>query len=446
MKLKNLLFATMFACAFASCSSDDDPIDNGGGNNGDVDATFSLKFETPVITKSGDTDGKDNAISTLNVYVFNGTGDDAVLEKIGKSTSSNEARDIPVSSGDKSVVVVANHEPKMTEKSSTLSDLYQATKEFGDTEKNGTISMNSRTYVVSISAGRKNYLGYKDTEAAGGKYLVPTEATGGDLQNKPVKLYRNVAKINLEKVSVDTEGSKNEYSNAKFILKDVFVLHAPKTSYVVGGALPWNPTYYAANSAWLGGPVAGDVNTEGTYKYWAKIIQDWKKANEGGKEKKPFLANGQGYEGGLAPFQYNETINETIMEGESYPKGVVENPSIDYFYSYENLSDTHTLLVVKGKFLFGENPKEEDFDDRYYSVSVGHDNTSGSISITPPDGAAARKDNAGVLRNMQYNIALTVKGPGWETPFGPDGTQNTFMDVKVEVVSFRLVSQVVEIE
>lgn len=446
MKLKNLLFATMFACAFASCSSDDDPIDNGGGNNGDVDATFSLKFETPVITKSGNTDGKDNTISTLNVYVFNGTGDGAVLEKIGNSSSSNEAKDIPVSSGDKSVVVVANHAPEMTEGSSTLLDLYKATKEFGETEKNGTISMNSRTYVVSISAGRKNYLGYKETEVAGGNYLIPTPETGGDLYNEPVKLYRNVAKINLEKVSVSTEGSKNQYSNAKFILKDVFVLHAPKTSYVVGGALPWSPTYYAANDAWLGGPVAGDSNTEGTYKYWVKIIQDWKTANEGGKEKKPFLANGQGYEGGLAPFLHNEIINETIKDGASYPEGIVKNSSIDYFYSYENLSATHTLLVVKGKFLFGKDPKEEDFDDRYYSVSVGHDNTSGSIDITPPDGALARENNAGVLRNMQYNIALTVKGPGWETPFGPDGTQNTFMDVKVEVVGFRLVSQVVEIE
>lgn len=31
MKLRNLLYATMIACAFASCSKDDDPIDNGGG-------------------------------------------------------------------------------------------------------------------------------------------------------------------------------------------------------------------------------------------------------------------------------------------------------------------------------------------------------------------------------------------------------------------------------
>lgn len=442
MKLRNLLFGTMIACAFASCSDGDDPIDNGGGNIENPNAKFSLKFEAPIISKSGNTTGADNTIANLNVYVFNGTSTAAKLEAIGTLTASatNESKDIPVSAGDKSVVVVANETPAMTVGTSTLSDLYAAKKDFGATEKNGTISMNSRTYVVSVIAGVTNYLGYTTNEASNGNYLVPTQNTGGDLDGAAVKLYRNVAKINLKSIAVSTEKSQNEYSSAKFILSDVFVLHAPKSSYVVGGANPWNSTYDTDNSTWLGGPVLGTTTTVDSYSYWVKTVNDWIEIDPEHREaKKPYLASG--YEGGLNSFQAAVSLNATINDGDTYPTGSAT--SIDYFYSYENLSDTHTLLVVKGKFIYGENAVEANFPERYYSVSVGHD---GIGTVTPPTGGVARPDDKGVLRNMQYNIDLTIQGPGWETPFGPDGGENTALDVKVEVVNFSVVNQEVEIE
>lgn len=441
MKLRNLLFGTMIACAFASCSDGDDPIDNGGGNIENPNAKFSLKFEAPIISKSGNTTGADNAIANLNVYVFNGTTAGAKLEAVGTLTAdtTNESKDIPVSAGDKSVVVVANESPTMTVGTSTLENLYAAKKDFGTTEKNGTISMNSRTYVVSVIAGVTNYLGYTTEEASNGNYLVPTTATGGDLSGAAVKLYRNVAKINLQSITVSTANSQNKYSNAKFILSDVFVLHAPKSSYVVGGPNPWNSTYDSGNSTWLGGP-EGTTTTANSYSYWVKTVNDWiAKDPTNHNAKKPYLTNG--YEGGLAPFQAAATLNTAITEGNTYPTG--DATSIDYFYSYENLSSTHTLLVVKGKFIYGENADEANFPERYYSVSVGHD---GMGIVTPPAGGLARPNDKGVLRNMQYNIDLTIQGPGWETPFGPDGGENTALDVKVEVVAFSLVNQEVVIE
>lgn len=435
MKLRNLLYATMIACAFASCSNDDDPIDNGGGNNENPDATLSVRYETPVIAKSGNTAGNDNTIESLNVYVFNGTTANATLEVVGtlSAESTNESKDIKVSAGDKSIVVVANATPAMRA-TSTLQDLYNATKEFGETEKNGTISMNSRTYVVSVIAGKTNYLGYTAAEAANGVYLIPTSTTGGDLNNTAVKLYRNVAKINLQKISVSTVGSNNTYSNAKFILSDVFVLHAGKMTKIVGGASPWNSTEVTTDQSWLNGP----SNTD--YAGWVKTVTDWLAANPGNSAKKPYLTTG--YAGDLSPFKAVPFNLQTIADGVTYPTQGETTTSIDYFYAYENTTSTHTLLVVKGKFVYGENAVEANFPERYYSVSVGHD---GMGTVTSPTGGITRSDE-GVLRNMQYNIALTVKGPGWETPFGPDGGENTALDVKVEVVDFSHVSQIVEIE
>lgn len=438
MKLRNLLYATMIACAFASCSNDDDPIDNGGGNNANTDATLSVKYETPVITRSGNTEGEDNTIASLNVYVFNGTAATAKLEAIGtlSAGTTNESKNIKVSAGDKSIVVVANAAPEMTVNTSTLQNLYDAKKEFGTTEKNGTISMNSRTYVVSVIAGETNYLGYTKDQVADGIYLIPTNATGGDLEGAAVKLYRNVAKINLQKISVNTEQSKNEYSNAKFILSDVFVLHAGKMTKVVGGANPWNSTEVKVEQSWLNGP----ENT--TYAEWVTTIAEWLKTQPSGAvSKKPYLT--EGYVGNLAPFQIASPISKVITEGNTYPEQEAgETSSIDYFYAYENTTATHTLLVVKGKFVYGENAVDDNFPERYYSISVGQE---GMGTVNPPVGASARRES-GVLRNMQYNIALTIQGPGWETPFGPDGSENTALDVKVEVVDFSYVSQEVTIE
>ena len=98
---------------------------------------------------------------------------------------------------------------------------------------------------------------------------------------------------------------------------------------------------------------------------------------------------------------------------------------------------------MKGKFTYTGVTHAA---SRYYSVAVGYDNMPG-VTITNPVllGAIARTET-GVLRNLQYDVNLTVKGPGWETPFGPDAKDNTALDVKVEVVPFGQVSQDVEIE
>lgn len=72
MKLRNLLFATMFACAFASCSSDDDPtIDPTPAEAADayLNITATAKGE---LTKASDKNALEGEadVKTLAVIVF----------------------------------------------------------------------------------------------------------------------------------------------------------------------------------------------------------------------------------------------------------------------------------------------------------------------------------------------------------------------------------------
>ena len=80
MKLRNLMYATMIACAFASCSNDDVvPAPDQGGVNNDG-TTLSLQIEAPALTKADDAQ-----INSLSMLVFDINGQ---LEAIGKKKVS----------------------------------------------------------------------------------------------------------------------------------------------------------------------------------------------------------------------------------------------------------------------------------------------------------------------------------------------------------------------
>ena len=51
MKLRNLMYATMIACSFASCSNYDLPTPDQGGANAEG-TVLSVKFDAPLATKA----------------------------------------------------------------------------------------------------------------------------------------------------------------------------------------------------------------------------------------------------------------------------------------------------------------------------------------------------------------------------------------------------------
>lgn len=419
MKLKNLLFATMFACAFASCSSDDDPvIDNGGGNEA-ADATFSIKVAEPVATKADV--APDAKITSLTVFVYNGQK----LETSGSATNQDgvlEVREIKVSAGQKSIVVVANTTVK-EEDAGTLTKLYAATKGYSG-EVDGTLSMNSKTYVVNIQPGVTNYLGY--TKPA-------NDNTNAYLDQNPVKLYRNVAKVNLASLKVNTEGATNIYPNAKLKVTNIYILHGAAKTKIVGGADEWNAT--AVTDGWLNGATNSD------YEKWVGIIQTWEEKDPSNNAIKQYLENG---------YTENNMLKATDLTAVTNleDKAAAVN-NVCNFYTFENLNpdgidNVHTLLVVEGDFSYGGGEFGNKVSSkRYYSVSVGHDFVQDGKNGHLGD---LEREDEGVLRNLQYNIDLTVKGPGYTTPFGPKSDEDTFLDVQVEVVAFGFVNQKVDIE
>ena len=163
MKLRNLLYATMIACAFASCSNDDDPIDNAGGGDGpqlgENEAALVVNM-AGVQTKAIPGADKENTINSSKVVVFNGTTADALVEAVGEVNQSGaETKKVTVTPGNKRVLVLANYEGTITEGETTLSELKKVTLSF-DNAEDGYLTMNSALYTVSLEGGQVNYLGY----------------------------------------------------------------------------------------------------------------------------------------------------------------------------------------------------------------------------------------------------------------------------------------------
>lgn len=428
MKLRNLLYATMIACAFASCSNDDDPIDNGGGNETpNAEAALEVKVATPALTKAGETD---KTISSLAVLVFDvKTG---LLESKGVN-EAGKTGDIATSvvaekitAGAKQVLVLANVANKVSgyTVATKYTDVLADFKDF-DEEVDGTLSMNSGVYNVDIQAGVTNYLGYTETEANNynGHYL--SQAAG-----KTVKLYRNVAKIVLSKVQVTADETK--YKNAELDIENVFILHANKTTKLVGAdGASWGTTMPASLNYLNGAENNMYTNT------WVAYMKD--------KEKV------QNYLTSTDLYDYKDIFSSGLaktgltVEGTKTPWEPTEKNA---FYAYENTSkDIYTLLVVKGKFKYGDVQAPE---SRYYSVAIGKDGIPGigeDGTYSAPSGFdGSRSSLSGTVRNLQYNVELKVAGPGYTTPFGPKAEDDTYLDVKVEVVGFGTINQSTEIE
>lgn len=422
MKLRNLMYATMIACAFASCSKDDvipgtDPVAEG-------DASLEIKIESPALTKATVVEGETDAtISSLKVYVFNGNTLEKVGNVAGRMGATQSVKATGLTAGEKKVIILANATPSVQEGTTTYDQFLGLEKEF-DNELDGSLSMNSQVFDVTIKAGEINYLGYGTTPEAGfpGNYL-------SEAGNVPVKLFRNVAKIVLKNITLTA--STEKYKDAKLTVEEVFVLHASKaTKYVGAAAAAWGSTV-ATNQLYLNGV----ENT--AYDNWKKSIREIAAATQI-TLKQDTLENG--YSAFSDVNHFNESFTNNVLEVGGDKTSTMAK--VDSFYVYENTSSVPTLLVVKAKMEYGDvtGPKAE---SRFYSVAIGKDGVEAD-KITV--GGVERSINNSTLRNVQYNVDLKIAGPGWDTPFGPDPKDNTVLDVKVEVVAFGNVNQETTIE
>lgn len=416
MKLKKLLFATMFACAFASCSSDDDPvIDNGGGDEA-ADATLEIQIKTPSTTKTA-MPLDDAKINSLQLVVF-GTDDKVAYlgTKAGKA-GENVSVKTNVKAGVQEVLVLANAKANIEVDKTTKADILAMEKSFTTESTENGFSMNSRIFTVDVEAGKTNYVGYKEPELSS----EIRDGVATILDTNPVKLYRNVAKIVLKTVRISPNIDEKRYPDATLNIKSAFLLHA-HTKTKIASSTEWGAINIPG--AYLNGSSNAD------YGKWVDYMKDKKE---------------------IYPYIQTSIYNTEVAYKTDFGSEASITNGTTKFYAYENTEAEEayrTLLVVEADFNY--NPKGDNNEEpvtssgRFYPIAVGY---SGSLDFSKVDFADLRGDNLeGLLRNLEYNVELDVKGPGYTTPFGPKGDEDTFLDVQVQVVAFGQVNQSTEIE
>lgn len=441
MKLRNLMYATMIACAFASCSKEDDPVINPDGGDGEANATLEVMVANAK-TKAFPTN--DESITSLKLVVFDGTTNDSKVEVVGTTggkAGANASVKTQVKAGNKRLIVLANVDADFTGK--TYSQVLAMTQTFEKETASG-FSMNSKVYSVTPKASATTYLGYTADASDDVNVYMETAA--------PIQLYRNVAKIILTGVTVEsakTTAGQDRYPGASAKIKEVFLLHAHKTTTFVGGnADEWG----AINMTGTNGYVNGSTNV--TYAEWVSYMTT-KIDGTRPTPVYPFIED-------AASFPYSQALSAadvvnyiSLGQGTNAPIEVAQAP----FYAYENTeaeSGYRTLLVVKADFSYTDVKQGIVTDkDRYYPIAVGYGNGLVIKNQTIKDLFKSLRGSdtvEGVIRNLQYEVSLKITGPGYKTPFGPkpdgggDGQGDTFLDAQVQVVPFGLVEQPGEVE
>lgn len=426
MKLRNLMYATMIACAFASCSNDDVPTPDNGNPDAEGGTSLTVKFDKAADTKaSGD-------ITSLSMLVFNADGK---LEVVGtKATTpaveegSDAVAHAELTAGVKEVALIANYIVPTTGEQSligkTKAEVFAVLNKTFDSELEveGTLTMNSKIYTgVVVAAEKKNVFGFATAPAG---YVNVGGLTDTDLKS-PVKLYRNVAKVVLNKIStkVAENSNKPRYLDPQLVLKEIFILQGHKKTNLMGE----NWDQYATTNVddeWYSAYAHTDEWTEKDDLY--TLVEN------------PTVPEN-------TPSWIKTTITGTVTTLNAYE-------TANSFYVYENTDlDNRTLLVVKGDFSYKiSDTGRKTESDRYYTialgenfqVSAGESNVASELlalrGVTGNDG----KYN-GLYRNLQYDLTLTVTGPGYQTPGG--GGDPTTLDVQCVVVPFGQVNQDVEI-
>lgn len=444
MKLKSCFLITLIACAFFSCSDNDDPVDP-TITPVIPDATLSLAVRTDGIkTKGGFIDNDvtgteitwDKKVNTLTAVIFNNGAYNGNNMKVGSiaalftqnyaDPTSETVIDGEVKSGGVNLLLIANLDADVLKTltnsvNSTNADsrltieqvVALATPLSSETKGNG-LTMSSAVLPLELVPGI-NFVGFgtKGTLTVEG-YGSGTEVYG----DKAVELVRTVAAINLKGVLLpETPDAGNpEYKNVSFTLDSVFVANVKSTagigtygevktieqSPMADGA--FDPTYYRAPEN-----VASYI---GTYK-------------TGGAE---------GDDSMLRVLDPVQTIKARTGTNANTTELDWENKSIvSPCYVYPNRNDetgvegkqNYTLLVLRGTYRYKIGNNEITENDRYYTVLVNDLSQGGTI--TGDEG----KTDVRIQRNTKYNVAVQILGSGSDDPFSPAAFAHVAAQVRV---------------
>ena len=492
MKAKYLFYATLVA--LISCSQEDF-IENGVNDDKKAEGTtLVLKVQDSSIAgtkavvpgKPGDQLTDIGTIGYLTALVFS---EDGKLEGTSTYQGTHNVWVAGLTPGPKKVIALANvgemvkigndpTEPFYENKSFTIGMTYEGvlakTKDFlgekglgKETElvvKEGAlssyrydVSMCSQVYDVVLQRGVDNYLGEEsreDVDEWGGKWLNATnsdpDAGTADKKGNPVWLYRNVARVHLKEINVKEAEGDVMFKNPELHVTGIFILNAKNESAIIGeSAKAWGKTYLAdeEDAKYINGP----SNYDGWYKWYfdnAKDVACFKPYLKEPVAKENYVSSSYLYSGYEDESSENKVGNGPFL---TFPanNGPYSNPNGwlagEHFLIYENLNiEKPTLLVVMGNFYYTDpSGNRQVWQNRFYPVRIGIDGLDekawDAIKSKYPVASRTEDELKGVLRNINYEITMTITGPGSRYPHGMD--EQSWLSVYAKIVPFEKLSQ-----
>lgn len=454
MKLRNLLFGTMIACAFAACSNEDDPIPNVDptpeAGTATASLTVSVKNSVRKVTKAGDSEGLQTAneakINTLLVALYdNATG---TLVATSSDIATEDA-------------TAENDEVKFEGLKEGMSLRAIAFANMEDISLTGTTTTSFTSPVITIpttgfsddNLPMSSGLSKAFTLAKGSNYYGYNKEGVTSLADDPLYLVRNVARVDLKGLSLDmTKAKKDVYvsGTATITPECVFIMHARTESNAADlglGDAWWNKlsetiwgnvsTAYEQTSTDYMSGYKGEFEDDAMFKYMRGVVLSETDGVNAYKLSLPTTALVQKIESDKAQAATFTTVPKFY---------VYENPQIsvaremngDDFVS-GNLA---TELVIKGKYKL-ENAKKEGSSATY---NYKEETAYWPIKIAQADQMSESVWSDGVIhRNVIYSIDATLAGKGFKDPTIPT---EDFVElfVRTKVIDWGNATQSVVVE
>lgn len=380
MKLRNLMYATMIACAFASCSKDEVNTTDDGTDAGLGDANFSISVSLANDgTTKADADGNaitgETDINDIQVAIYEGNTFLASATSTADNKTKASFRGLPA--GTFTCIVLANM-PAGTITNMSLADL-----------KAGTLMIPATGFV-----GTKIPM-YAE---------VPITLTAGENNEIPVSVVRNVARIQISAIKMDMAQSDYESGSAQFDLTNISLDDVAGSCLVTGGVYPDGGYKYG---------MAGYIQAATSFAYYYPTVKAATVKQD----------------------NFNEETAAVSMEG---LMSTSETPvPTYYFYAFPNANvNNKTVLTISGKYSAkncvladGTGTVNTPAAVSYYPVTIG-------LTGANQDGGSAT-----VEKNMVYDIQLSIAGAGFDKPGPTPGKKANFTIVATAAKWAGIVNQ-----
>lgn len=484
MKTRNLLIAALLLggmTAFNSCSEKTEvdeiipPIDN-PAEELDTYLAFTAGFGDKPMTRAEDSDTRDHEYEDimnygefifeadaegtptkyLAHYINEGEGGKPIF--LDKKANGFDLQPLKFKTASKqiAIVVVANSDKlsgitgaitDFNTFSNLLNEVTLPSSEDGFTK----YPMSSNVLTCLIEPGKYNSIGFEsksDAISAFENYDVSVSSENNIelAQTNSIYLYRCWSIVKLNAVTVDIYDAKA--TNARFDLEAAFVMNVPSKTKLFNTEKPtkWSSWGGALNidldkCEFYSGNDLDKGNKDHSGNYMPSTAYDEGYRSEAIAEATSFYEN------------YNTTLEsaETVVknEFETYAKKLNYEESENFKYivapsAYGRntdgalISDQSIVLVLKGKYSqqfgdiwYGTGNKVE-IQSSYYTVIINNNEADAS-------GLSTNNIPYTVMRNVQYEIDMLVKGPGSPTPVVH--LDNSYLVSKVKIVPFGKVKQ-----